>query len=135
MKRNWLFICLLVAGSVSAAPSSPLVGTWRMLVPGTSCTETYVFKSDGARIYTSATESGESRYTISDAPTTSGFYKFTDQIVRTNGKPDCLGQTSPEGDVVTAFIRFTEARNAFLFCTSESADTCVSPFNRVPAAP
>ena len=60
---------------------------------------------------------------------------FTDVIVRTNGEPDCLGHSSPKGDSVTAFIRFADSSKSFAFCESESPETCVGPFTRVPVAP
>ena len=135
MKSYRLFIALLVVSPVSAASSSPLLGTWRIWVPQASCAETYVFKSDGSLSYTSGKESGESRFTISETPSSSGYYKFTDESVRTNGEPDCLGRSLPVGDVATAFIWFTQANGAFLLCASETLDACMGPFNRVLSAP
>ena len=113
-----------------AEKNDRIVGTWQMkLVNG--CKETYTFRADGVRTYNSAQEEGESKYSIASTPSTLGFYKFTDVITKSNGKPDCSSHTAPVGDSITAFLFFNANGNSFEFCSEEVAKSCVGPFVRV----
>ena len=75
--------------SADVAAGHPLLGIWRLTVPGTECAETYRFRADGTTFVTSAAEVSESVYTVSAQPDKQGFYRLQDRIVKDNGKPDC----------------------------------------------
>lgn len=137
MKNIIFAVALISLSSVGAAAlaNNPIVGTWQITVPGTNCIETYTFKSNGVRSYTSAEEAGESKYTISSAPDSSGYYKFTDTVTKSNGKLDCVRYTSPVGDSLAAFVRIEANGNAFFFCQTESQESCVGPFVRIRRRP
>lgn len=115
---------------VPPAPTHPILGSWKFVVPGETCVEVYTFQSNGTRLYTSAEELGESSYKVSTEPSTSGFYTLTDTITRNNGKPDCSGGTTPVGDKATRFIRFLRSREEFILCLEESVKACIGPFSR-----
>jgi hypothetical protein len=122
-----------VAGAVAQPPRAnhPLVGTWRITVPGGSCTETYTVRRDGTTIVTSAEEVAESEYDLSDEPSEKGFYKWVDKIVKDNGKKDCSGEVMAIGHVATNYILLHPSKNQFLMCEAEDIKTCIGPFVRV----
>jgi len=124
-----LVVLPMLASSTVLPIEHPIIGTWRF---GRSCPETYEFKVDGTGNSTSAEETLQSRFEISAQPSTKGFYAFTDVVVKTNGKPDCYGEPTPVGDVAKLYIRFSGS-SKFLLCVVESTNTCVGPFERIPA--
>ena len=116
----------------SIAPGHPLLGTWKFTVPGGVCSEVYTFRADGTRQFSSAEEQGESAFTLSDAPSSRGFYSFMDTITKANGKRDCSGGTTAVGHKVTLFIRFhPQNRDEFIMCRDESPAQCFGPIRRV----
>src|SRR5664279_969016 len=62
-------LAALAAISVSAASlrtDHPIIGTWKIELPDSSCHEVYHIRRDGTMIVTSAEEISESEFTISD---------------------------------------------------------------------
>ena len=131
-----LFVPLLLfAGSychsATLASKHPIVGTWQLEligVPFISCSETYQFKANGTTVVKSASEIAESKYEISATPSPAGYYKLTDTVVKSNGKLDCSGKSTPVGDVSNVFVRFEHSTNAFSFCFTEAHDICWAVF-------
>ena len=80
----------------------------------------------------SAAEVSESEYDIQAAPSAKGFYRMVDRVVRDNGKLDCEGEVTKVGTTDTNFVRFHPTGTLFVLCTSESLDSCIGPFRRVP---
>jgi hypothetical protein len=107
-----------------------LIGTWRIELPTMMCFEEYEFRPDGTRLATSGQERMEADFFISTSPSEHGFYKWTDKITRTNGKPDCFGEITPSGHVATNYLRFASDGKSFLLCTSEDLNSCVAEFWR-----
>ena len=135
MKKLLVSTLFLIAsaycGAAELSPTHPIIGSWRVEVPGTSCSETYTFKSDGTTSVRSAGEVTETKFVISPKPRASGYYKIKDTITKTNGKPDCTGSSSPAGDVVRVFVRFDNSGSSFSFCKTEEQAGCVGPFTKV----
>jgi len=117
-------------GQTRPAPDHPIIGTWTFSGGEGSCTDTYTFRSDGTRLFSSADETGESEFAISAARSERGYYRLVDTITRTNGKPDCIGTISPVGDSVTLYVRF-QNNEEFMTCRDESAAQCFGPFKRM----
>lgn len=117
-----------LAASTKPRPDHPLLGTWKLEVPGEECVETYHFRPDGTSLVTSAAEVAESEFEISDEPSARGFYRMTDRIVRDNGKPDCMGEVLTPGSQVVRYLRFHPLRPEFIMCDEESLDACIGPF-------
>ena len=98
--------------AVQAAPphptakDHPIIGRWVISLPDGSCSETYTFRPDGTTLVTSGEEVAESVFEISAKPSASGFYKWTDKLVKDNGKKDCSGQITDVGRKTTNYIRF-----------------------------
>lgn len=114
----------------------PVLGTWEFSVPDTRCTEVYFFKDDGTQTFVSGQEVGASRYEISAEPRRDGAYVFTEEITRSNGKPDCLGQTTtPKGEKHSMLLRFTRDGQQMFLCFSAGLDRCIGPFRRIPDRP
>lgn len=109
----------------------PLVGLWRIELPGTACEETYDIRTDGTMAVTSGAEQVESEFAIDLEPSARGFYRWVDRIVRSNGRPDCLGDTSTVGQVATNYVIVHRSGREFLLCEDESLDNCVGPFRRL----
>ncbi|WP_077032851.1 hypothetical protein [Pelomonas sp. KK5] len=109
----------------------PFIGSWRVQVPGTDCHEIYQVHADGTIDVTSGAQVSRSEFEMPDRPSPKGFYKWTDKIVRDNGKPDCSGEVMKLGDLSTNFIVFDPPRKQFLMCEAESLDSCVGPFKRL----
>lgn len=131
-------LLLLVAATAVAraepprptAKDHPIVGRWTITLPDVSCSETYTFRPDGTSLVMSGEEIAESVFEISAKPSTSGFYKWTDRLVKDNGKKDCTGEVTEVGQVVTNFVQFHPSGVAFILCAKESLDTCIGPFMR-----
>ncbi len=108
----------------------PLLGSWRIDVPDTSCHEVYTFKPDGTMSVTSGLQAAESEFEIPLEPSAKGFYKWVDKITKDNGKPDCMGSIMEVGHVATNYILIHPTRRAFLMCEAEDLKSCIGPFKR-----
>jgi hypothetical protein len=128
-----LAAALLCAGPAPAADIAidhPFLGSWKVAIPEADCVETYVFLRDGTSRVTSAAEISESRYEIADRPSAQGFYRWTDTIVKNNGKKDCSGAITKTPATVTHYVLFHHTRDIFFLCQQERRDTCFGPFVR-----
>ena len=126
-----------VAAAADAAPprptskDHPIIGRWTISLPDGSCDETYTFRPDGTTLVTSGEEIAESVFEISAKPSATGFYKWTDKLVKDNGKKDCSGEVTATGNTVTNYVQFNRAGDVFIMCARESLDQCIGPFRRV----
>lgn len=118
------------SASTPVSSTHPLVGKWRFDIRHLNCFEEYDVRADGIRSAVSGEERNESVYFIPPYPDAAGFYRFTDKIVKNNGKPDCFGSFTPVGDIATTYIVFHRDENQFLLCLEPSFDKCVGPFVR-----
>jgi hypothetical protein len=138
IRTTSLPLAMLAAAVLAAAPARaaelaidhPFIGTWKLPIAQLNCTETYLFLRDGTSRVTSAEEISESRFEISPAPSARGFYRWTDTIVKNNGKKDCSGAVTKAGKTVTQYVLFHHSRNIFFICQEEKRDTCFGPFYR-----
>jgi hypothetical protein len=112
-------------------PDHPLVGAWRIEIPGLGCDEVYSIRANGTTLVTSAAEVAESEFVLADQPSTNGFYKWTDRITRDNGKHDCAGQVTEVGRESTNYILMHPSGNAFVMCAAEDNKSCMGLFLRV----
>jgi hypothetical protein len=112
-------------------PHHPILGIWKLALPEIGCLETYRFRGDGTSLVTSAEEISESEFRIPAQPSSKGFYKLEDRIVKDNGKKDCVGQITKVGTKATNFLRFHPSGALFLMCADETMDSCIGPFERV----
>ena len=94
----------------------PLIGAWRIDVPGTSCYEIYDVHADGTMKVTSGEQAAESEFRISATPSAKGFYEWVDKITKDNGKPDCSGEIMVIGHVATNYILVHRSGEQFLMC-------------------
>jgi len=108
----------------------PLVGTWRIDLPQAQCHELYVLRADGTGSVSSGEERGESEFEAALEPDEQGFYKWTDRVTADNGKPDCMGNVTPVGDVAVTWIRMHPSGKQFLMCLEENLRQCIGPFIR-----
>ena len=51
----------------------------------------------------------------------SGFYKWTDKLVKDNGKKDCSGEITEVGQTATNYVQFHPSGNIFIMCADEIA--------------
>jgi hypothetical protein len=128
-------LSLAVLGpAAQAAPplaSHPILGIWKLTLPGGGCAETYRFRGDGTTLVTSAGEVSESRFEIPAKPSAKGFYKLVDRYVKGNGKQDCSGKVMKPDASVTHFVHFHPSGTLFVMCAAESFEACIGPFRRV----
>ena len=118
--------------SATPAPPHPLVGSWRWQLPGKACTETWHFHENGNRSGNSGEEVIRSHYEVSPLPSLLGFYRVSETVIESNGKPDCAGdlhQASEEP--VTRFIQFSPKHDKLIVCREESLKACFGPLKRV----
>lgn len=120
-----------VAQAAPLRADHPIIGTWRIVVPDTDCSETYRIRADGTTLVFSNEEVAESTFTVSDQPDRNGFYKETDVIVKDNGKPDCSGAITKPGRSVTSYLQFHPGGNLFVMCVAPNLERCIGPFIRV----
>src|SRR5262249_34583142 len=112
------------------AKDHPIVGRWTYTVPDGSCTETYHFRSDGTSVVTSGDEIAETVFEIAAKPDADGFYKWSDELVKDNGKKDCAGEVTAVGKVVTNYILFSPGGGELIICAQQSLDACFGPLER-----
>ena len=125
----WLASC---AHNDVVPEQHPILGSWKFILPGSTCFEIYTFRANGTRSYSSNDEAGESAFKISNQPSSVGYYAITDTITKSNGKRDCTGSTSPIGDKATLYVRFHPSHgNEFIMCREESFKACLGPFKRL----
>ena len=138
IRKSSLPLAALVAAALACTPARaadlaidhPFIGTWKLPIAQLNCTETYLFLRDGTSRVTSAEEISESRFEISPAPSARGFYRWTDTIVKNNGKKDCSGTVTKAGKTVTQYVLFHHSGNIFFICQEEKRNTCFGPFYR-----
>jgi hypothetical protein len=128
-----LLLAMPMANADPLPADHPIIGVWRVQVPGTTCEETYQFAANGTSQVTSAQERTESKVDISAAPNAKGFYKWADTVTKSNGKKDCMGETTAVGDTATNYILFLPGADTFLMCAEEQMSTCIGPFVRLKA--
>jgi hypothetical protein len=125
---------LMSLSAVAEPPRAdhPILGTWSVTTPRTTCVESGTYGTDGRYRSTSAQEIAVSEYTVSSQPSEKGFYKIVDVIVQTNGLPDCKGTVTPIGDVATFYARFDDANDGFMMCVEESLGFCFAAAQHSP---
>ena len=140
----------LIAGTALAqtpAPTAgahPLIGTWRWALPGkrvadgpapAACVETLEFHADGGRKGSSGEEQTQATYAPTAVPSLLGFYRVSETLTQSNGKPDCAGDThAVTGEATERFIQFSPKLDLMLICQSESLKACYGPLLRMGAA-
>ena len=121
----------LADGMRPPAAGHPIIGTWVYKQPDRVCVESYTYRADGTSYITSALEEAETVYEISDAPSALGFYKYSDRLIKDNGKPDCQNQiTDNTGETTTRYLRFHPSGDKFLMCAQEDLSKCFGPLER-----
>ncbi len=130
-------LALLAAGSASAQPAQvhPLIGKWGWAVSGKKCAETLTYRPDGTRAGSSGEEVTEAAFEVTPVPSLLGFYRLTETVKSTNGKPDCSGDLHAAGSESTVkFIQLNPQKDFFIVCKAESLKACYGPLQRmVPA--
>ncbi|MGH8852999.1 MAG: hypothetical protein ACREWI_01850 [Telluria sp.] len=127
-----LFLLSALNLAWAAPPANhPILGIWKLSLPGLGCSEIYRFRGDGTTLVTSAAEVSESEFRIPDKPSAKGYYRLEDRIVKDNGKKDCAGTIMKAGTTATNFIRFHPSGALFLMCADETMNACIGPFERV----
>lgn len=128
----------LAEGALAAPPESktlradhPLVGAWALRVPEAACTEIYRISREGTSLVTSADEVAQTSFQITDKADARGFYKWTDTIVKDNGKKDCSGNVTKTPHTTTSYIMMNETNKAFISCQNESTKACIGPFVKI----
>jgi hypothetical protein len=135
--RFVLLGCLIVSAASAAAtprPGHPLVGVWRLAMPGFACRETIEFKPDGTSASISDGAEASGAYEVSDGAVENGRYVLSAAITRSNGGTDCFGDTAPVGIPVTSYVRIYPGDRLF-FCPGPSSTDCFGPYVTVPRKP
>lgn len=134
MMRSLLLACLIAsAANAVAAPRAghPLVGLWRLAMPGFACRETIEFRADGTSASTSALEEASGAYEVSDRAAENGRYVLSASITGSNGGTDCFGETAPVGVPVTSYVQIYPGDRLF-FCPDSTSTACFGPYLAVP---
>ena len=127
-----LLIASAAAVATPPAPGHPVLGTWRVSTPETSCVETWDFFPDGTTHNRSADEDSYSEYTISAQLTADGYFILVDTITETNGGMDCSGQPgAPVGDTAKVYL-VPRGADELALCMDEKLRLCPGVLDRVP---
>lgn len=127
-----LLCSLITAHAAPPAAPHPLASSWTWTLPGKTCTETWHYRADGTRHASSGEEVSQSRYQVSALPSLLGFYRVTETVTQSNGKPDCAGDVHDTGGVpVTRFIQFSPKHDQLIVCREESLKACFGPLQRM----
>jgi hypothetical protein len=105
------------------ASGHPIIGTWKVVIPATSCQETWQFRSDGTTHNISGSEESTSDYAITDQPSKNGFFVLDDTITDSNGKPDCSGSKMLVGDRAVVYLLPT-TDGKFMLCAKPHPNSC-----------
>ncbi|HEY1059290.1 MAG TPA: PQQ-dependent sugar dehydrogenase [Limnobacter sp.] len=111
----------------------PLVGAWRIDVPGTSCYEIYDMRADGTLRVVSGAQQADAEFSLAKKPEGEGFYKWTNKITNHNQQPDCMGTVMQTGHEATFYITFHSTGDQFLLCEQANLSACFGPFVRQPS--
>jgi hypothetical protein len=111
----------------------PLIGSWKVSAADGTCVESDTYGSDGRGNSKSGDEELVSEFDISVAPSEKGYYRLSDTIIQSNGKPDCTGRSTAVGDAALAFIQFSEDRKSYSMCWSEDKSSCFAEGHRLNA--
>lgn len=131
-------LLLLLVTTVAAAQNikqtqlpkgHPLLGTWRIELQN-GCFEEYTLRADGTKLSESGQERNESIFEISEQPLPGGFYKWTDKIIKGNGKQDCGGSVTELGHVAVNFMKLHPNGTRFLLCEAPDMKSCYAEFVR-----
>jgi hypothetical protein len=122
-------LAMSLATAQPLATDHPLIGTWVITAPN-GCAETYVVRPDGTATITSADEVAESQLTISPQPSTRGFFKWTEKVLKANGKKDCSGEPGEAGRESVSYILLNQDKSQFAMCEREDRSACIGPFKR-----
>ena len=135
-KRHALLLALIAFGAMAQdlkqtplSSTHPLLGTWRVDLPN-GCFEEYTLRADGTKSSESGQERNESIFELSSKPLPSGFYKWTDKLVKTNGKPDCGGSVAEAGHTAVNYVRLHPSGNRFVLCEGQNMKSCYAEFYR-----
>lgn len=125
--------CTQAAEASSPPPAPhPLTGKWTWTLPGKACSETWHDRADGTRSASSGEATLQSRYEVSALPSLLGFYRVTETVTDSNGKPDCSDDLhEAPGEPVTRFIQFSPKHDRLIVCREESLKACFGPLKRV----
>jgi hypothetical protein len=133
-----LFVVALASAGVSPAQevkgvplpaNHPLLGTWRIELPN-KCVEEYTLRADGTTLSSSGRERNESVFEISESPLPSGFYRWSERLVKSNGRRDCGGAVAEVGHVAVHFVRLHPSGTRFQLCETEAASSCFAELYR-----
>ena len=116
---------------VAIRADHPLLGAWELTTRDGSCTETWRIDRAGTGLVTSAEEVAETRFTVADQPSSRGYYKWTDTVVKDNGKKDCSGNITKPPRTATNYIRMSPRNDRFIVCASEDGKHCFGMFVKV----
>ena len=95
------------------------------------CVETWRIDRSGTGLVTSAEEVAETRFTVTDQPSSRGYYKWVDTVVKDNGKKDCGGNITKPPRTATNFILMNPDATRFIVCAAEDGKQCFGPFVKV----
>jgi hypothetical protein len=129
-------LVLSMAGVAVAAPprplaaNHPLLGQWKVTLPGNGCTETYDVRPDGTSTVTSGEEVTENAIDVADRPDAHGAYRWVDKVVKSNGKKDCGDSITPVGDMATIYVRFDATGDRMALCQDAATKECIGPYLR-----
>ncbi|WP_417069661.1 hypothetical protein [Niveibacterium terrae] len=130
-----LFLLSFLAPAASFAEplrdDHPLIGEWKLTLPGGACEEIYRIHKDGTMRVSSAEEESESVFRISDRFSANGYFRWDDKVVKSNGKKDCTGEATPVGDEATNYIFLDPSWKMFLLCSEEKLTHCIGPFIKI----
>lgn len=101
-----LFTVACSSSDSGTLQSSPIVGTWLLIVPAVQCTETFVFNSNNTFSGTSLDEIFGGTYTFTTQANTSNRHTFSFTVTSENQQFDCEGDNA--NDVGTVFNLFAE---------------------------
>lgn len=130
------------ASAITVPKAHPILGVWQSSVQvaaagGKSatraCPETLDYRASNIRLGTSGKEITRATFTIGNTATKTGFYRLTETVLASNGKPDCAGDVhEAKDDTEVRFIQFSPKRDQFIVCRAESLAECFGPFARQP---
>lgn len=125
-------LCSLSAAQAAPPAPHPLAASWTWTLPGKACTETWHYHANGTRTGSSGEETTQSRYEVSALPSLLGFYRVSETVIESNGKPDCSADLhEATGEPVTRFLQFSPKHDRLIVCKEESLKACFGPLKRM----
>ncbi|WP_421302048.1 hypothetical protein [Aeromonas veronii] len=130
MINKMFFLVSMAFSANSYANQHKIIGVWEFKMPDSNCFEVRDFRNGGVLFSHAADQQLESKYIVYEKPSSAGFYKMEEHILKDNGGHDCLDMPMPDLNDYVFYLKFSASGNELLMCLEEKYEACLGPYVR-----